>query len=86
MQQVSGIREVVKDFILTEFLPGEDPDELTESTSLLTSGVLDSLNTMRLITFLEERFRVEIQPHEIGAEHFGTVASIADLVQSKSQG
>jgi len=36
------IEGVVKDFVLKEFLPGEDPNELTDSTPLITGGVLDS--------------------------------------------
>ena len=32
------IKEVLKGYILKEFLPGENPDELTDSTPLVATG------------------------------------------------
>ena len=80
---MNHIVDAVKAYILEEFLPGENPDELTETTPLITGGILDSLATIKLIAFLEEQFKVTIQPHEADAEHMDTLSSIAKLVQSK---
>ena len=57
----------MKDFILQEFLPGEDPNELTESTPLITGGILDSIATLKLVMFLEEQFGITLQAHEADA-------------------
>jgi acyl carrier protein len=48
------IESTVKDYILREFLPGEDPNELQSDTPLITGGVLDSIATLKLVAFLEE--------------------------------
>jgi len=77
------IQETVKSFILEAFLPGEDPDELTPETQLVSSGILDSVATLRLVTFLEERFGIQVEAHEADEEHLNTLASIAELVASK---
>ena len=34
------------------------PSELTDDTPLITSGILDSIATLKLVTFLEERFGI----------------------------
>ena len=73
----------IKTFILNEFLPGEDPGELTSTTPLMSSGVLDSLATFKLITFLEQEFGVKIDAHEADEEHFETSEQILQLVESK---
>jgi acyl carrier protein len=73
----------VKAFILHEFLPGENPEALTDSTPLIAGGILDSLATLKLVTFLEEKFKVTVAPHETDEEHIGTIADIVNLVQSK---
>jgi acyl carrier protein len=73
----------IKTFILSEFLPGEAPDALTASTPLMSSGILDSLATLKLITFLEEQFGVSIAAHEADEENFETIDDINKLVQSK---
>ena len=77
------IEETVKAYLLKEFLPGEDPAELTEATPLVTGGILDSLATLKLVSFLEEHYGVAVQPHEADVEHLDTVHDIAALVRSK---
>ena len=77
------IREDIKEFILTEFLPGENPHALTDSTPLITEGILDSLATLKLVSFLEERFGIKIKAHETDVEHLNDIASIVNLVRSK---
>ena len=77
------IKESIKEYILKEFLPGENPAALTDSTPLITGGILDSLATLKLVVFLEERFQIKIQAHETMADYLNTVSDIAQLVDSK---
>ena len=77
------VKEIIKGYILEEFLPGENPAALTDSTPLITGGTLDSLATVKLVVFLEERFKIQIQAHETMADYLDTVADIAQLVNSK---
>lgn len=78
-----AIQSAIKDFILREFLPGENPDELKDSTPLITGGILDSIATIKLVLFLETEFGVTIQAHETDPEYLDTITSIAALVSSK---
>lgn len=77
------IKQAIKDFILQEFLPGENPDELKDDTPLITGGVLDSIATLKLVLFLEERYGVTLEAHEVDPEHLDTAVDIARLVHSK---
>ena len=77
------VKEIIKGYILEEFLPGENPAELTDLTPLITGGILDSLATIKLVVFLEERFQIQIQAHETMVDYLDSVASIAQLVSSK---
>ena len=83
MEPVEAMRETMKSYILKEFLPGEDPQQLTESTPLITGGILDSLATLKLVAFLEERYNIQLQAHEVDVEHLNTISDIANLVRSK---
>lgn len=80
---MTPITSTIKDFILKEFLPGENPDELTETTPLISGGILDSLATIRLVAFLEEQFKITVQAHEADVEHLNTLSDIAAFVESK---
>jgi acyl carrier protein len=80
-----NIAPTVREFILREFLPTEDPNELTDTTPLITGGILDSIATLKLVLFLEERFGVSFEAHEVSPEHVNTIRDIAALVSAKSQ-
>lgn len=73
----------ITSYILGEFLPGEDPAALTPDTALMTSGVLDSIATLRVVSFLEETFGIRIEPHEADVENLNTIADMARLVEAK---
>jgi acyl carrier protein len=79
------IRRTIKDYILKEFLPGENPDELTETTPLISGGILDSIATLKLVAFIEERYAITLAAHEADAEHLDTLNAIADLILSKKK-
>jgi len=73
----------VREFIAAQFLPGESPDAITPETRLVSEGVLDSLASLKLVSWLEERFGVSIAAHEVDVDHLDTLELIADLVLSK---
>jgi acyl carrier protein len=81
----NAIHATVKTFILEQFLPGEDPNELTDDTPLMTTGILDSLATLKLVTFLEEKFDIAVEAHEADAENLNTLELITDLVARKAK-
>jgi len=80
---VQEVSEIIKGYILEEFLPGENPAALTDSTPLITSGILDSLATIKLVAFLEGRFHIQIQAHETMVDYLDTLPQITQLVSSK---
>jgi acyl carrier protein len=79
------IANVVHGYILNEFLPGEDPHELTEKTPLITGGILDSITTLKLVVFLEEHFGITVEAHEAGVERLDSIGQIVQLVAEKKQ-
>lgn len=80
---IDTIRSDVKDFILREFLPGEDPSDLTVDLPLITAGILDSIATLKLVMHLEERFGITLAAHEVNKEHLDTIGQISELVSGK---
>ncbi|MEO6444495.1 MAG: acyl carrier protein [Gemmatimonadaceae bacterium] len=77
------IAAAVKAYILDAFLPGADAAELTDETPLISDGILDSLATVRLVTFLEDQYKIEVAAHEANADNLDTITRIAQLVRSK---
>jgi acyl carrier protein len=77
------ISDTVKQYILKEFLPGEDPAALTDTTPLMTGGILDSIAALNLVAFIEERYGFAFRAREVNVENLDTIADITRLVLSK---
>jgi acyl carrier protein len=80
---MDDIRSAVRSYILKEFLPGEDPNNLLDQTPLISGGILDSIGTLTMITYLEKTFGVRFEAHEVNADNLDTVDDIVKLVHSK---
>ncbi len=78
-----AIEEEVKEYVLNSFLPGEDPESIALDTPLISGGILDSISTLKLVNFLEEKYGIEFQAHEISADNLETLADIAETVEAK---
>jgi acyl carrier protein len=83
MTDEQAIKATVKTFILKEFLPGEDPAALTDTTALVTTGILDSIAVLKAVTFLENQFGITIEPHEAVVENLNTLSDMARLIMTK---
>lgn len=79
----NDVMETVRHYIIDMYLPGEDPRALSPSTELISSGILDSLATIDLVSFLEKRYGIELEAHEVDPATLGTLERIAALVASK---
>ena len=54
---------------------------VTRDTPLLEAGVLDSINLVRLVQFIEEHFDIKIPDEDLGVEIFDSPAAVAAYVE-----
>jgi len=80
---MDSIKDTIRSYILKEYLPGETPENLKDDTPLLTSGILDSLATLNLVSFIERTFGISVEAHEAGVANFDRITDIAALVAQK---
>lgn len=83
MKSNESIKSEVREFILKEFLPGENPADLTDDLQLITTGILDSIATMKLILHLEENYGITLEAHEADRHRMDTIGKLAELVATK---
>ena len=77
------IKQIVRAYVIAEFLPDEDPAAVDDDVRLVSEGVLDSLGSLRLVSFLEERFDIKVEAHEVDVDHLDTFDLITDMVIAK---
>ena len=80
---MDNVKEEIRQFILSEFLPGEIASNLRDDTPLRSSGILDSVAMLHLVSFIEEHYGIEVKAHEVGDKNFARIDSIASFIQSK---
>jgi acyl carrier protein len=80
---MNDVKETIRQFILSAHLPGESPDNLKDDTPLQTSGILDSLATLGLISFVEQQFNIELDVYDTSVERFDRIQDIAASVVRK---
>lgn len=85
MTTEAGVRASLREFILTSFLPGEDPATLGDATPLISGGILSSLCLVELATFIEENFAVQLRPADIGIEAMDSIDLMVDLVARRGR-
>ncbi len=77
------ITEIVKNFLLDNYLFGYDENDFNEDSSFLEYGVLDSMGIMELLTFIEDRFSIEILDSEVIPENMDSINSVSRMIIRK---
>lgn len=80
---MESIGQRVKAYILAEFLPDIDGDELHGGTPLISSGILDSLAVLNLRAWIEDTFDIGLDSHDLEFDAFGSLDDIEQLILSK---
>jgi acyl carrier protein len=76
------IQERVKQFIVENFYVSE-PAELTEETSLIQGGYVDSTGMLEVIAFLEGEYGIKVADQETVPENLETIGRIGAYVARK---
>jgi len=76
-----SMRDEIEQFIRENFIFGESA--LAPETSFVEGGVLDSTSVLELVSYLEERFGISVEPDELNLENLDSVARVEAFVQRK---
>lgn len=73
----------IREFIVNELHWDEERGKLTAEYPLIENHVVDSMGLLMLVSFVEEQFGIQLTDEELTPSHFGTIGSIAGLVDRK---
>jgi len=57
--------------------------EIAADALILDSGIVDSFGVIELVSFIEERYKVQLSGAEMTGETFASIDSIADLLVAR---
>jgi acyl carrier protein len=75
---------VINDYVSRELVQDASLLPLGNATSLLETGVLDSLSLLRLVVFIQERFGITVDDVDLVPEHFDSVDAICAYLRSRA--
>lgn len=75
------LTKAVLEYVIREYLEDGDERVITETTPLISSGIVDSFSMVSLKRFLERKYAIRIPDAEATPEAFDTVQRIVALVQ-----
>ena len=82
--EVIQLEAVINDYISREFVQDATLLPLANAAPLLETGVLDSLNLLRLVLFVQERFGIVVDDVDLVPEHFASVDAICAYLHSRA--
>lgn len=70
---MSSTAEQLRSYVVTEFLDGEDTEELTGDYDLIDSGVIDSLGLVRVISHIAQTYDIPVDDVPFALDNFRTL-------------
>ena len=78
------VRSDIRGFIQDNFMMGRDPQELTDSSSLLELGIIDSTGVLELVGFVEEKFNLQVEDEDLVPENLDSIDNLVGYIQRKT--
>ncbi len=80
---MSQVREQIREFIVENFLMGEDSDDLKDDSSFLEEGIIDSTGVLELVEFLEDTFEIKVDDEELIPENLDSINNLCTYLEKK---
>ena len=78
------IKKELQDFIVENFLFGSTETQVGDEDSFMKNGILDSTGIVELMSFLEEKFGIEVDDEEMVPENLDSINNVVSFVSRKT--
>ncbi|MBK8167026.1 MAG: acyl carrier protein [bacterium] len=77
------LRSMIRDFVVENFLFGDDTRLGSDDLSLLDNGIMDSLGVMDLVAFLESRLGLQVPDSDLVPQNLDSVDNLVAYVERR---
>ncbi len=77
------VEKQIRTYIAQNILFTGNDYPYADDVSFLDQGIVDSMNVLELVNFVEERYGVKVDDRDIVPDNFDSVARLAAYVRSK---
>lgn len=83
--QTLTISDEIREFVVNNFLFGQNDTGLQEEDSFLERGIIDSTGVLELTQFVEERFGITIADEELIPENLDSISNLTGFIRRKTR-
>jgi len=78
-----GVEKEIRDFIVENFLFGNTDYSLGDEESFLQKGFIDSTGILEVVSFIEEKFGIEVEDDDLIPENLDSIRRLSDFIARK---
>ena len=80
---MQNVEEMIRKYIAQNILFTGNGYTYPDTASFLEEGIIDSMNVLELVSFVEEHWRMTVQDEDIVPDNFDSVSKLAAFVRSR---
>lgn len=77
------LKEQIRQFIEANLVVFEDEADFTDSDNIFEMGFVNSLFAMKLVSFIEQEFEIEVDNEDLEISNFNSVDRIVAYIENK---
>jgi acyl carrier protein len=81
---MSTLETQIRTYIAQNILFSGNNYPYPDDASFLDQGIVDSMNVLELVNFIEEKYHVQVDDREIVPDNFDSVSNLAAYVRRKN--
>ncbi|MCP4178784.1 MAG: acyl carrier protein [bacterium] len=78
-----SITEEIKRYIESNMVTFDDELELSYDVDIFKNGFVNSLFAMKLISFVEKEYEIQVENDELNLENFSSINQIVEFINTK---
>lgn len=80
------LKEKIRQFIEANLVVFEDEADFTDSDNIFEMGFVNSLFAMKLVSYIEQEFAIEVDNEDLEISNFNSVDRIVGYIENKKAG
>jgi acyl carrier protein len=80
------LKSDLRQFILDNFLYGQDDNILGDNISFLEKGIIDSTGVLELVSFIEETYGISVDDEDLIPDNFDSLNKLSSYIGQKIAG
>lgn len=77
------LKTELRDFIIQNFLYGQEDNGFTDNDSFLEKGIIDSTGVLELVSFIEGKYEISVADEELIPDNFDSLNKLSTFISNK---